>query len=439
MKKSIIATLAAAMMATTALGLAACSKKDGGTTDTPPETPAATTYTVTFNANGGSVTPASAKTGTDGKLTSLPTPTKTDNKFEGWYTAASAGTKIELTKVYDKDTTIYAHWTPNAVVPPVTDTTYTITFNANGGEVTPASAKTGTDGKLTSLPTPTKGTDTFNGWYTAATGGDKVELTKTYDADTTIYAQWTADTPVVAENAVLVGGKVLVALEDNTASIADPEDPKTQGKPDREYMIQGVTLKADDVVTIQIDNEVLTHAAQTLELWSADCHGVKFDQAAGTFTVRAGEDREFDIYVRHFTEAERQKSNSNDKGDCWSVQITDGLSDAADTRVAIAKDAKGVWLVGKLFGDTGFQWDKGLVMTQSGTNYSITLDLEAGHVFKVRQDGTGHGYNILLNATSEAYVNDVGGNDHNMEVKEDGNYTITFDGANYKISIVKNS
>ena len=37
---------------------------------------AGTTYTVTFNANGGSVTPANAQTGADGKLSSLPRPAR---------------------------------------------------------------------------------------------------------------------------------------------------------------------------------------------------------------------------------------------------------------------------------------------------------------------------------------------------------------------------
>lgn len=71
-------------------------------------------------------------------------------------------------------------------------TTYAITFNANGGSVTPASAETGADGKLTSLPTPTRsGSYSFNGWYTAASGGTKVTASTVFNANTTIYAQWT--------------------------------------------------------------------------------------------------------------------------------------------------------------------------------------------------------------------------------------------------------
>ena len=70
------------------------------------------TYTVSFDANGGSVTPASAVTGADGKLTRLPTPTRSGSyTFKGWYTAASGGTKVTASTVFTENTTIYAQWT----------------------------------------------------------------------------------------------------------------------------------------------------------------------------------------------------------------------------------------------------------------------------------------------------------------------------------------
>ena len=69
---------------------------------------------------------------------------------------------------------------------------FTITFDANGGSVTPESAKTNAEGKLTSLPTPThSGCYSFKGWYDAASGGTKVTIDTVFNADTTIYAQWT--------------------------------------------------------------------------------------------------------------------------------------------------------------------------------------------------------------------------------------------------------
>ena len=73
---------------------------------------------------------------------------------------------------------------------PVTE--YTITFDANGGSVNPASAET-TDGKLVSLPTPGYAGHIFQGWFTAATGGTQVTTDTVFTADATIYAQWKAE------------------------------------------------------------------------------------------------------------------------------------------------------------------------------------------------------------------------------------------------------
>ena len=68
-----------------------------------------TEYTVTFDAQGGNVAPATMKT-TAGKLQSLPVPTKSSHTFEGWFTQSSGGEKITVDNVFTADTTIYAHW-----------------------------------------------------------------------------------------------------------------------------------------------------------------------------------------------------------------------------------------------------------------------------------------------------------------------------------------
>jgi len=69
------------------------------------------TYTIAFDANSGNVTPTSGTTGTDEKLTSLPTPTITGGyTFDGWFTAAIGGTAVNTNTVFIQNTTIYAHW-----------------------------------------------------------------------------------------------------------------------------------------------------------------------------------------------------------------------------------------------------------------------------------------------------------------------------------------
>ena len=68
-------------------------------------------YTITFNGNGGTPSVGSMRT-TNQKLTSLPTATRSGRySFDGWYTAASGGTKITTATVFYENTTVYAHWT----------------------------------------------------------------------------------------------------------------------------------------------------------------------------------------------------------------------------------------------------------------------------------------------------------------------------------------
>ena len=76
----------------------------------------ATEYIITFDANGGSVNPASAET-TNGKLVSLPTPGYAGHIFQGWFTAATGGTQVTTDTVFTADATIYAQWKAESSTP----------------------------------------------------------------------------------------------------------------------------------------------------------------------------------------------------------------------------------------------------------------------------------------------------------------------------------
>ena len=67
---------------------------------------------ITFSDESGTVSPAN--TNAYGKLSTLPTPTRSGYSFDGWYTEAEGGTAVTTDTVFDKATTIYAHWTRNS-------------------------------------------------------------------------------------------------------------------------------------------------------------------------------------------------------------------------------------------------------------------------------------------------------------------------------------
>ena len=67
-------------------------------------------YTLTFNANGGSVSKPSISAKKGSKWGTLPTPTRSGYTFSGWYTAASGGTKVTASSKASANLTVYAHW-----------------------------------------------------------------------------------------------------------------------------------------------------------------------------------------------------------------------------------------------------------------------------------------------------------------------------------------
>ena len=161
----------------------------------------APTYAVTLHANGGSVSPDSVTTGADGKLASLPTPTRSSYSFDGWYTEKSGGTKVTTDTVFHAKTTVYAHWTyTGGYYSPVY---YTLTFETNGGDkLSPVS---GSYNALIDLSkyAPKRSGYAFTGWYSERSLTNKVSgvyLTK----DMTVYAGWRVTTaPQTGDSSVL--------------------------------------------------------------------------------------------------------------------------------------------------------------------------------------------------------------------------------------------
>ena len=166
------------------------------------------TYTVTFNANGGSGT-MSPQTFTVGVAQNLSACTfsREGYTFDGWATtqggdvAYTDGQSVtNLTTTAGGSVTLYAHWTENAA--PVT--TYTVTFDKNGGSGTMA-AQTFTAGVAQNLSTCnfTREGYTFDGWATAANGakvydnGASVTDLASAGETTTLYAHWTPNTYTV--------------------------------------------------------------------------------------------------------------------------------------------------------------------------------------------------------------------------------------------------
>ncbi len=155
--------------------------------------------TITFDANGGSVSTATAKTNAEGKLSSLPTPTRSSYDFDGWYTSSTNGDKITNDTVFTQDTTVYAHWTKSSSGGSTGGggggalSEYTIKFETNGGnEIT--AVKVSKNNTITAPATPTKEGYIFDGWYTDKELSTKYDFAEKVTKSFTLYAKWVEST-----------------------------------------------------------------------------------------------------------------------------------------------------------------------------------------------------------------------------------------------------
>lgn len=162
------------------------------TNDKDPEQPKGKEYTVTFDANGGTLTGNSTIKVAEGqKITGAPTAEKANHTFEAWYDAAEDGVKITLTTyTVSADVTLYAHYTPESATSDVK-----ITFDANGGAFDGGAStmqKTPDEDKvIVDIDDPAKDNHRFLGWFTAAEGGDEVNpMFDEFTESQTLYAHW---------------------------------------------------------------------------------------------------------------------------------------------------------------------------------------------------------------------------------------------------------
>ena len=70
----------------------------------------ANTYTVSFDANGGSSV-AAQKVKYGSRATKPADPTRTGYTFQGWYTAKDGGARYDFNQTVTGDVTLHAHWT----------------------------------------------------------------------------------------------------------------------------------------------------------------------------------------------------------------------------------------------------------------------------------------------------------------------------------------
>jgi len=201
-------------------------------TTTSPPSGNGSTYTVTFNANGGSGTVPSQTVNAGSSIT-LPSGSglsKSGYTFEGWNTNSSGtGTTYSAGASYTpaSDITLYAKWN----IESVSVTSYTVTFSANGGSGTVPSQTVNAGSSIT-LPSGSglsRSGYTFEGWNTST--GITLSVGSSYwpIRDETLYARWEAIVVSSPYPPAPTGVTAVLMPDNNTIVVSWTPAPGTEG------------------------------------------------------------------------------------------------------------------------------------------------------------------------------------------------------------------
>ena len=229
------------------------------------------TYTVTFDAKGGTPAPGAQKVVKDGTATAPTAPTREGYIFDGWQLD---GAKYDFGAKVTKDITLVAVW--KEVVK------YKVTFDAKGGAPTP-NVQEVEEGKAATAPTaPTKEGYTFVEWQL---DGVKYVFSTPVTKDITLVAVWkkkeesTPSTPKDPETAVesvqLAGVRVVKNPMGDVLEL--------------EGMERAVRVEVYSVVGVRVHAEALRGEPRVVidaQGWAHGVYVVKVEASDGARTLR---------------------------------------------------------------------------------------------------------------------------------------------------------
>jgi len=216
-------------------------------------------FTVSFDAEGGTVDQDSIQAYTEVALGKLPVPTMTDHIFVGWYT--KEGTEITEKTVFNtaEDIILYAKWIEESI---------NVTLDPNGGTVDTdiVTAKVGK--AIGKLPVPSLDNYDFIGWYKDNTQvTDKTIFNEAEDI--TLCAKWEGKKHTVlfdANGGTVANDKIVVTYG---SRYADLPIPKFKGHTFVGWFTEitgGNQISESN--TVRLTDDITLHAHWSENAWS---------------------------------------------------------------------------------------------------------------------------------------------------------------------------
>lgn len=170
-------------------------------------------YTVQFVSDYGSFADQTIEHGKTIDTSKLTIPPVEGFTFDGWYADEAHETKFDFTKPIKSNTTVYAKWTAKD---------YEVSFITEHGK-TPTSQNVKYNGTADNPGKLSAEGYTFIGWYTDDTYDTEFDFTQPIKRNTTVYAKWEKNAPVLPDTYALnvSGAFVYVDGVDVTAPAGD--------------------------------------------------------------------------------------------------------------------------------------------------------------------------------------------------------------------------
>ena len=318
------------------------------------------TYTISYDANGGSGAPSSQikQYGIDLTLSST-IPTKEGYTFRGWGVEKDGNAVYQAGGIYsdNADVVLYASWEIN---------TYSVVYLANGGTGAPATqTKTWGVALIITTARPTRRNYNFLGWGLSETGQVVYEPGGTYsqEADIVLYAIWQYDQMNFLNNynayirSLRYGGMMAIRLQwlnpDGTVAFDITDDMISQGSLNVSYAFgsrRSATVTMDNWANVYDVNVDKIWFGQQVKLWLG-----MYDEDGVPRLVPNGV---FYINDPSITENPGQKVSNLNLVDKWHwLNGTLGGKLEAIYRIALGADL--------------YDGIKGLLMTNRGNGYPI--------------------------------------------------------------------
>src|SRR5574344_2192780 len=251
------------------------------------------TYTVTFNANGGSDV-ASQKVNYEGKATTPTAPTKTGYTFSGWYSDNALTNTYDFSTAVTSDVTLYAKWEIAQ---------YTITYALDGGTnaaSNPLSYKMESADII--LMPPTKTGYTFAGWTGTGLSVPTISVTipQGSTGDRAYTATWTINNYTVTFN---TNGDTEVANQTVSygGKVAQPASQTRTGYTFGGWFSENVFANDYDFTTSTVTGDLTLYAK-----WTPYTYTIRFhsnDGTGNTVTQTTNYDEETALTSNTFTKA----------------------------------------------------------------------------------------------------------------------------------------